>query len=379
MGPVTRQPWLGAEVLSYPNRPRTILDALDRAVRLFPDRTYLVAPEGELTYREFAELVEGAAERLVEEGLGAGDRLAVAARNGFDLAVALWACARTGIVLVGLNIRLAPAQWGYMLEHSGATLALAQPEFLAPLQEVAGGLRRSLGRPDPAHRRPPHGPAPTVALRPVAAARRVEHLRGRVHQRHDRPTQGQPGRAPLQHAQRDHLQPGAPPHVGGPVGGALPALLHQRHARPPAPDHAGGRDVRARGLGHAGAVRDGPGRPGHHLGLRGAVVLAHAPPGARVRLAGAGRPDRRRVRRGPVPPVGPARAAPADAPDPVARHLRPLRDPLAGDDAHGRGVPPEAGLGGPAPAVHGGGGGRRRRRRRSARARRASCGSGARW
>ncbi len=139
MGPVTREPWLGAEVLSYPNRPRTILDALDRAVRLFPDRTYLVAVEGTVTYREFAELVEGASERLVEEGLGVGDRLAVAARNGLDLAVALWACARTGVVLVGLNIRLAPPQWGYMLEHSGATLALAQPEFLASLREVAGG------------------------------------------------------------------------------------------------------------------------------------------------------------------------------------------------------------------------------------------------
>ena len=266
--------------------------------------------------------------------------------------------------------------------HAGALRRHPGPRpARVPRPPAGGGGRhpRPPRRPHPAHRRPPHGPAPALALRPLAAARRVEHLRGRVHERHDRPTQGQPGRAPLQHAQRDHLQPGAPPHVRGPVGGALPAVLHQRHARPPAPDHAGGRDVRARVVGHAGAVRDGPGRPGHHLGLRGAVVLAHAPPGARVRLAGAGRPDRRRVRRGAVPPVGPARAAPADAPDPVARHLRPLRDPLAGDDAHGRGVPPQAGLGGPAPAVHGGGGGRRGGRAARRRRGRASCGSGARW
>ena len=133
MGPVTREPWLGADVLSYPNRPRTILDALDRAVRRFGDHTYLVSSEGDLTYREFAELVEGAAERLAEEGLRPGDRLAVAARNGLDLAVALFACARAGLILVGLNIRLAPAQWAYMLEHSGAALVLAQPEFLDAL------------------------------------------------------------------------------------------------------------------------------------------------------------------------------------------------------------------------------------------------------
>lgn len=157
MGPVTRQPWLGADVLSYPNRPRTILDALDRAVRLFPDRTYLVADDGEVTYREFADLVEGAAERLDEEGLRAGDRLAVAARNGLDLAVALWACARTGLILVGLNIKLAPAQWGYMLEHSGAALALAQPEFLGALEAVAAG-----------------GSYPAERVRPVG-----DHLTGR--------------------------------------------------------------------------------------------------------------------------------------------------------------------------------------------------------
>jgi len=146
MGPVTRQAWMGAHILSYPNRPTTILDALDRAVALFADRCYIVASEGDVTYREFAELVEGAAERLSDEGLGPGDRLAVAARNGLDLAVALWACARLGAVLVGLNTRLAPAQWGYMLGHSQPALALGQPEFLAGLQAAADDAGLAPGR-----------------------------------------------------------------------------------------------------------------------------------------------------------------------------------------------------------------------------------------
>jgi len=149
MGPIVRQRWLGADVLSYPNRPPTILDALDRAVDRFGDRSYLVAPEGEVTYREFAELVEGAAERLAEEGIGPGDRVALAARNGLDIAVALWACARLGAMMVGLNVRLAPAQWVYMLEHSGPSLALAQPDFLASLREAgaAAGLAPDRVRP----------------------------------------------------------------------------------------------------------------------------------------------------------------------------------------------------------------------------------------
>jgi len=173
MGPVVRQRWLGADVLSYPNRPPTILDALDRAVDRFGDRCYLVAPEGEVTYREFAELVEGAAGRLAEEGIGPGDRLAVAARNGLDLAVALWACARLGVILVGLNVRLAPAQWVYMLAHSGASLALAQPDFLAGLQQAGAeaGLAAERVRPVGDHltgRRRPW--AYTPAARPDEAA-----------------------------------------------------------------------------------------------------------------------------------------------------------------------------------------------------------------
>ncbi len=137
IGVISREPWLGGQALSYPNRPPTILDALDRAVALFGDRCYLVTEQGEVTYREFAELVEGAAEWLAAEGLGRGDRLAVAARNGLALAVALWACARLEAVLVGLNVRLVPAQWSFMLSHSEPTLALAQPEFMDGLRTAA--------------------------------------------------------------------------------------------------------------------------------------------------------------------------------------------------------------------------------------------------
>ncbi len=61
-----REPWLGTEVLCYPGRVRTIVEALDRAVRSFPDRTAVETPEGDVTYAELAALVEGAARRLAD-------------------------------------------------------------------------------------------------------------------------------------------------------------------------------------------------------------------------------------------------------------------------------------------------------------------------
>ena len=130
-------------VRCYPDRPRTIVEALDRAVRLFPDVVALETPEGDVTYAELAELVEGAVERLAEEGLVAGDRLAVCLRNGLDIAVAIWAAARAGLVFVGLSIRLAPTQWAYMLSHSGASLALGHPEFADGLRQAGAEVGMS--------------------------------------------------------------------------------------------------------------------------------------------------------------------------------------------------------------------------------------------
>ena len=121
-----------------PGRPATIVANLDRSRRLFGDRMLLRAPEGPVTYAEFAGMVAGAADWLNREGLVPGDRLAVAARNGLDAAVAIWACARGGFVYVGLPTNLRPPQWAYMLAHSGAALALAQPEFLDALTSAAG-------------------------------------------------------------------------------------------------------------------------------------------------------------------------------------------------------------------------------------------------
>ncbi|HWC10863.1 MAG TPA: AMP-binding protein, partial [Acidimicrobiales bacterium] len=131
------EPWLGTLVRCYPDRVPTLVHALDRAASAFPDRTALETAEGTVTYGDLAELVEGAAERLAEEGLAPGDRLAVCLRNGLDIVVAIWACARAGLLFVGLSTRLAAPQWAYMLRHSGARLALGHPEFIAGLRDAA--------------------------------------------------------------------------------------------------------------------------------------------------------------------------------------------------------------------------------------------------
>lgn len=131
---VVTETWNGGPALSYAGRPPTVVDVLDQAVHRDPFRVLLVLPDGSsVQRRDFAELVEGAARRLRAEGLRPGDVVAVAARNGLELAVAQFACARAHLVLCGLNVHQAPSLWAWLVESSAARLVLAQPEFAAAL------------------------------------------------------------------------------------------------------------------------------------------------------------------------------------------------------------------------------------------------------
>jgi long-chain acyl-CoA synthetase len=150
--PVVVQSWLGAPARSYARRPPTVLDVLDRAVRRWPEATAFVddSTGTTMTYDAFAGAVETAAASLRARGLQPGDAVAVASGNTLDLAVLLLACARAHLVMVGLNTRLARAQWTYMTEHMRVRLSLAGDAFRADLPgalALADVLREAAPRP----------------------------------------------------------------------------------------------------------------------------------------------------------------------------------------------------------------------------------------
>lgn len=134
---VERQPWLAADVLSYPDRVPTVCDALDSAVAAHPDHVAFEDEDAATSYRAFADLVEGAVLTLRSWGVTSGDRVAVAAPNGVALAVALFACARGGFTMVGLSTALRPPRWARMLRHSKAAVALGAPAQIDGLRRAA--------------------------------------------------------------------------------------------------------------------------------------------------------------------------------------------------------------------------------------------------
>lgn len=127
----------GVPVRCYAVRPRSIVQVLHDALATSADDVLLVDPALDRTtsYDGFAQLVEGAAHTL-SRGRQPGDRVAVLARNGLEAAVAIWACARAGLVHVGLPVDAPPARLAALLELTGPSLLLAQPDLTGAVTDV---------------------------------------------------------------------------------------------------------------------------------------------------------------------------------------------------------------------------------------------------
>ncbi len=132
--------------------PLTITDHLERAALVYPDRVGVVdepdqpaASWGELTYGRVAELARAQAAALDGLGIGRGDRVAIVSHNAARLLVSFFGVSAWGRVLVPVNFRLAPDEVRYIVEHSGASVLLVDPELDASLADVTAKHRFVLG------------------------------------------------------------------------------------------------------------------------------------------------------------------------------------------------------------------------------------------
>jgi acyl-CoA synthetase (AMP-forming)/AMP-acid ligase II len=132
--------------------PLTIADHLARAELVYPDRIGVVdepdqpaSPWGELTYRRVAELARGQAGALDGLGVGRGERVAIVSQNAARLLVSFFGVSAWGRVLVPVNFRLNAAEVGYIVEHSGASVLLIDPELEESLSGVDAKHRFVLG------------------------------------------------------------------------------------------------------------------------------------------------------------------------------------------------------------------------------------------
>src|SRR6266513_5647483 len=128
--------------------PLTVNDFLVRAALVYGDRIGIVdepdqpaPPLGELTYPRVRELARAQAAALDHFGIGVGERVAIVSPNAARLFVSFFGVSGSGRILVPVNFRLNADEVGYIVEHSGATMLLVDPELDDALSTVGAKHR----------------------------------------------------------------------------------------------------------------------------------------------------------------------------------------------------------------------------------------------
>ncbi|MCM1965923.1 MULTISPECIES: fatty acyl-CoA synthetase [unclassified Streptomyces] len=140
-----------------PVRKNTVDGLLHDSARRVPDRIAVRYRERTWTYAELDVAVStGAAVLRGRYGLAEGDRVATFGHNSDAYLMAFLACARAGLTHVPVNQNLTGEDLAYILENSGSTLVLADPDLagrvpdgfpVRPLRDAPGSFLSDLAEP----------------------------------------------------------------------------------------------------------------------------------------------------------------------------------------------------------------------------------------
>jgi fatty-acyl-CoA synthase len=120
--------------------PLSILEFRDRAAMFFGDKIGVVDGDEEYTYRSFANRTHRLANALVELGVKAGDRVSFITFNTHHLLEAYYGVIEAGAVLNPINIRLAPHEIAYILDHAASKVVFYHRDFTPLVEDLAPRL-----------------------------------------------------------------------------------------------------------------------------------------------------------------------------------------------------------------------------------------------
>ena len=120
--------------------PLLVNDFLRRASKLYGPSEAVVDGDLRFTWAEFNTRVNQQAHALLDAGIGKGDRVGIIAPNSHQFLETFYATAAIGAIIVPMNYRLIPADFEYMLEHSGSKVVLVDAEFTHLVDEIRGNV-----------------------------------------------------------------------------------------------------------------------------------------------------------------------------------------------------------------------------------------------
>jgi fatty-acyl-CoA synthase len=123
-------------------RSQHLGDLLRRSAARMPGKTALVFRNQTDSFAALDKAVDRAANALAAQGITKGDRVALFSHNNRTFVVLRFAIARLGAIATPINFMLNAEDFGYILDHSGARMLIAE-DGLCP---VADEALQALGR-----------------------------------------------------------------------------------------------------------------------------------------------------------------------------------------------------------------------------------------
>ena len=125
--------------------PLTLTHILERAAKIYPTREIASRmPDGSMhryRYRDFHQRVHRLAHALHSLGLEAGDRIGTLCWNSSRHLELYFAVPCAGYVLHTLNLRLAPSQLAYIINHAEDRIIFVDASLLAVLESIRSELK----------------------------------------------------------------------------------------------------------------------------------------------------------------------------------------------------------------------------------------------
>jgi fatty-acyl-CoA synthase len=101
-----------------------------------PEKTAILFNDRALTYLEMNRRVNRLSRALIKMGLSPGDRVGILSRNNPEFLEIYFACAKTGLIFVPLNFRLAPPEVAFQLQDSGLRVLFVDLELEPLIQQT---------------------------------------------------------------------------------------------------------------------------------------------------------------------------------------------------------------------------------------------------
>jgi fatty-acyl-CoA synthase len=116
--------------------PLSPVEMARRARRLYAEREAVVDGACRLTYGQLFDRCDRWSAILQRLGIRAGDRVATIAPNTHAHLEAFYAVPQIGAVLVPINYRLIADDFAYLINHSGARIVCAHPDYLDAVDSI---------------------------------------------------------------------------------------------------------------------------------------------------------------------------------------------------------------------------------------------------